>query len=109
VLQTQDSPRSTTNNQLKLTNWIWNLEVCSVHSARILRCLIATKRARHVVLTAFMTTKVGRANIIPAYRAILRELYKSVRIHRHPCLRSFFTFIRSSQSAQGLREVGQLL
>ena len=74
-------------------NWIINHHgsgICPVHSARILRCFarLATKRARQGVLTAFMTTKVGRANIIPAYRAILRELYKSVRIHRHPCFRS---------------------
>jgi hypothetical protein len=32
------------------------------------------------VLTAFMAAKATSANIIPAYRTILRELYKSVRI-----------------------------
>jgi hypothetical protein len=28
-------------------------------------------------------TRAARANVLPAYRAILRELYKSVRIPRH--------------------------
>jgi len=38
-----------------------------------------------------MTTKAAKANIIPAYRAILRELYKSVRIQRYPYFRYLLT------------------
>jgi len=49
-------------------------------------------------LLAFMTTKAARANVLSAYRAILREIYKSVSILPTPSLFLVLSHIFAFQS-----------
>jgi hypothetical protein len=50
-----------------------------------------------------MMTKAARANVLPAYRAILRELYKSVRIPRHAIVVLSHIYIFQSISPRATR------